>query len=346
MAMFDRKFGVELEVSTSLGAAVVARIINEAGVQCRYAGYTHATSSNWKVVTDASIVGPGCEVVSPILTGEDGLQEVARVCDILKAAGCVVNRSCGFHVHVDARDVEVAAIRKLTVNYIDFEGVVDSLLPPTRRGSANSYCRSITHVSKSAIAAANSVQAVARNFGGRFVKLNLESFWRHGTVEFRHHSGTVEAQKAVNWVKFCLRMVDAAVADPIINVVSTPALSTPILNSEASRRATFVRLLLRPEGATRDEIFSATGWRRGSLSMRRFANEAGLELSSRRSFGRVRRYYGRLRGAQVSQVAAPATPATLVSLFDLLGMDDSERTYWTGRRDLFANAVARRSVAA
>ena len=47
----------------------------------------------------------------------------------------------------------------------------------------------------------------------RFRKLNLTSFWRHGTVEFRHHQGTVEPQKAEFWVKLCLRMVAAASED-------------------------------------------------------------------------------------------------------------------------------------
>ena len=52
---------------------------------------------------------------------------------------------------------------------------------------------------------ASSVRGAAR-----YKKLNLMSFWQHGTVEFRHHQGTVEAQKAENWVRMCLRMCLAA----------------------------------------------------------------------------------------------------------------------------------------
>ena len=42
----------------------------------------------------------------------------------------------------------------------------------------------------------------------RYFKLNSQSYWRHRTVEFRQHSGSVEFEKVKNWILFCARFVE------------------------------------------------------------------------------------------------------------------------------------------
>src|SRR5262249_20795119 len=61
------------------------------------------------------------------------------------------------------------------------------------------------------------------------------------------------------------------------------------------RRRLVVTLWTRPEGATRDEVFAATGWAAGSLSMVRFARENGVVLRRTRLENGAYRYYGRKR---------------------------------------------------
>jgi hypothetical protein len=46
--------------------------------------------------------------------------------------------------------------------------------------------------------------------GSRYYKLNLSAINVHGTIEFRQHSGTVNAEKAVNWVKLTAGFMRAA----------------------------------------------------------------------------------------------------------------------------------------
>ena len=46
----------------------------------------------------------------------------------------------------------------------------------------------------------------------RYHKLNLESLVRHGTVEFRQHSGTVDGEKMANWVMLVGGFVECAVS--------------------------------------------------------------------------------------------------------------------------------------
>src|SRR5581483_12043482 len=98
-------------------------------------------------------------------------------------------------------------------------------MPPSRRANANSrYCASIKQeMNLPAIRVARTVQELARGIkgGSRFVKLNFTSHWKHGTVEFRQHSGTVDAEKIKRWVYFCQKLVDVAIADTSIQPPNT-----------------------------------------------------------------------------------------------------------------------------
>lgn len=44
----------------------------------------------------------------------------------------------------------------------------------------------------------------------RYKGLNLHSYWLRGTVEFRHHHGTVDAEKILNWSTICGSIVEWA----------------------------------------------------------------------------------------------------------------------------------------
>lgn len=219
-------FGCELECIMPVGMnhMRLAALITAAGVTCYSEGYNHNTHGHWKVVTDGSLgdYSRGAEVVSPVLRGDAGLDALSRVCNVLKDNGVKVNKRCGYHVHVGAREWQVDTFRNLCLLYAGSERFIDSFMAPSRRGAqgGNGFCRSL-RVNHTAMASARTVDDVARacsqNPGtryvrdsGRYCKLNLQSFWQHGTVEFRHHQGTVEAEKAVNWVRMCLHMCAAA----------------------------------------------------------------------------------------------------------------------------------------
>jgi hypothetical protein len=219
----NRTFGIEIE-AYDLPLSEVARAITAAGVTCRVEGYTHSTPENWKVVTDASISGRnGFEVVSPILRGTEGLEEVRKVMDALTAAGAKVNRSTGLHVHIGAADFTVAEVRNMAKNYVIFEDFFDAIMPPSRRASANMYIKSnrnqfggydkaATRRAVEALSHCHTVDEVIRTAcgDGRYYKLNLTAFWRHRTIEFRQHSGTTDADKAINWICLLMQFVNRA----------------------------------------------------------------------------------------------------------------------------------------
>jgi len=220
-------FGVELELLMPRGinhATLASRIDAHTGIPCYSEGYNHNNVPHWKVVTDGSLgdYSRGAEVVSPVLRGAHGFDQLNRICQALKAIGCTVTKKCGLHVHVGAQGWSVDTVKNLVALYHSAEGTIDAFMAPSRRGSqgGNGFCGSIRlrpQMLRDATTWDTVAQAIGQTpgrhnarGGGRYCKLNLQSYWQHGTVEFRHHQGTVEADKAVNWVKTCLRMALAA----------------------------------------------------------------------------------------------------------------------------------------
>jgi hypothetical protein len=217
-------FGVEIECLLPVGVdrySVVEKLA-AVGVIAAVEGYNHTTGGNWKIVTDGSLgdYTRGMELVSPVLYGDPGLDQCVKAANVLKSLGCKLTKKCGFHVHVGARDEGVNFFRCLAKLYASAESTIDTFMAPSRRGRNNTFAQPVQFAMRSIDAATNVVQ-IAEAMGQsrhmlrgpqRYKKLNFMSFWQHGTVEFRQHQGTIEADKIRNWVRFCLLMCAAAKA--------------------------------------------------------------------------------------------------------------------------------------
>jgi hypothetical protein len=217
----NRKFGIEIE-AYGVAMSQVAAALNQAGIACNVEGYNHQTRTSWKVVTDGSLTGGlTFELVSPILQGVDGLMQVQKVGEILNRLGAKVNKSCGLHVHIDARDLNTAKLKNVCKMWMKYESCFDSIVPESRRD--NLFCRGIRNKFASLDAAFNAIDGAQTSAGlckvvngdgiytSRYHKLNLESLMRHGTLEFRQHSGTVDGDKMANWVMLVGGFVECAV---------------------------------------------------------------------------------------------------------------------------------------
>lgn len=216
-----RPFGIEIEAFGVSRTALLTGL-REAGIEVQDEGYHHQVRPHWKIVSDSSIQAPGSiytgfELVSPILVGEAGLAQITTVCRVLQQLGAKVNKTCGLHVHHAAQDLSIHGWKDLVRLYSKHERGLDSIMPESRRGNNNSYCQSLLNYHQTpnqaflVIGRARTLSTLSRTLtGSRFFKLNLDAFPRHGTVEFRHHSGTVEAEKMVNWVKLTQAMVERA----------------------------------------------------------------------------------------------------------------------------------------
>jgi hypothetical protein len=321
MSHLDATFGVELEcflpeggTQRAAAAAVAARIGKPVNVQ----GYNHSTSPSWKVVGDGSLGDyvRGCEFVSPILRGTEGLEELAKVCAALTDFGCTVNRKCGLHVHVGVAGMQVPQFSQLIKLYAAFEPVLDAMMPASRRGSTNTFCQTMTAIRPQAIDGAVSMAKLLELVGSRYRKLNLQSYRRYTTVEFRQHSGTLDASKATMWVRLCLRMVYAA-------RTGRAAVRTTGRSANQARPGTRAHqigeLFLRPGGVTSAEVLALTGWR--AVNMPRQALAAGLTVTTQRT-GNVTRY-----SAVAAVEAEPATAITVAGFAAAVALDTAEQTY-------------------
>lgn len=217
MPATNRKFGVEIEITRASKSAVLAGF-RAAGIECRDMGYNHATSPSWKIVPDGSVAN-GFEVVSPILSGEAGIEQVKRVAAILVAAGAEADRSCGLHVHVDARDMDIRSIVNVARRYARFESEINAFTPRARINGE--YCKSMSNMAHNFD---NIERAGIHELGGlnRYYAVNISAYARHGTIEFRQHSGTTSAEKMENWIRFCTAFVEASIL-PMVAGATRPA---------------------------------------------------------------------------------------------------------------------------
>lgn len=206
----ERAFGVELE-GVGITEAAAADALAQAGLEATREHYNHSVRPYWKVVYDESVrdhrspFSRGFEAVSPPLYGADGLRQLATACNALAFRGGRVNRSCGFHVHVAAADMSFEDRRRVFMRYAVMEPIINSLVAPSRRGG-NRLC-SLINGHAHAIAHATTDRSLCAAMGSRYRTLNAHAFERHGTIEFRQHQGTLEADKAIHWACLCVGFV-------------------------------------------------------------------------------------------------------------------------------------------
>lgn len=212
LTAFSRKFGIEIE-AYGVDKAKLVRALNSAGILTHTEGYNHVTRNHWKVISDSSITGDNAfELVSPILEGEDGIEQVRKVSQVLVALRVKINKTCGMHIHFDAEGMNLQTWKNLFKNYINYEGIIDSFMPTSRRANNNTYCKSLLNgLSKEQIFrkidACNTISQIASYYSSRYFKVNAQSYSRHNTVEFRQHSGTIEFDKIEMWVRFLHNLV-------------------------------------------------------------------------------------------------------------------------------------------
>ena len=237
------KFGIELEMSSPdyMSSDIIADHLSSIGIIVNVVpGWSEGkkTSKIWKIVPDSSIMcnrnQPDCnqfELVSPILQAENGLNDTGKL--LQKIAGfksIKVNKSMGFHVHVDVSKYSLQQIIKICQQFVKYEDAIDLIMPKSRRtGSdeSNAFFKSNTSCAKMHLGfvggdsdwkvmrflnGCQDIHQVAdvMNPDGRYFKLNLQNLkdGRQPTIEFRQHSSTINTDKVRAWVRFCVRFCE------------------------------------------------------------------------------------------------------------------------------------------
>ncbi|GAB6184592.1 amidoligase family protein [Thermopirellula anaerolimosa] len=167
--------------------------------------------AGWKAEADGSIDnghgGHKCEIVSPVLRGEEGIRQVIEVLEILEAKGHRVNASCGVHIHVGwRRDWPSEALARLVtiVAYLE-KGLY--AITGTKSRERGRYCGGVRKYGSDKTAK----PALDRD---RYHALNLTNLARgtKDTVEFRVFSGSLNPTKVVGWIQVSLGLVERALA--------------------------------------------------------------------------------------------------------------------------------------
>lgn len=214
---FDKSqtFGVELEFCSNLTGAEINAGLKTLGLTAPVEGdgSTYSMSgqrvnySNWNVTYDTSVRGfrHGLEIISPILSGKDGLRELKKVMDYLtgleKAKKIKVNKTCGTHVHFGKSTWQSYSEfqgYEFFKMYAMNEGLIDLLQPASRRENNGRYCRSCF----------DAISNSSYSPSGRYYKVNMSHIKTRGTVEVRQHSGTVDFEKIASWIHLMTAMLD------------------------------------------------------------------------------------------------------------------------------------------
>lgn len=203
-----RRFGVEIEYRYTHeddydAEDHVAKLCARRGLKVGY----NCENDEWESGTDYE-----GELRSPILSGAEGERQVIVACEALEDYGAWNDVETGLHVHHDAKGLGSKSIARLLRNYSDSQVAIDQMVSESRRDGYNSYCKRIREFNVDDLATSvdrRDLVSKARN-QGRFFVVNANALVYHGTLEFRQHEGTCDANSILSWVAFGQAMIKAA----------------------------------------------------------------------------------------------------------------------------------------
>lgn len=194
-----------------------------------------------EAVSDGSITVPGAaarEIGTAPARGAEYERQIRDTCAALVRQGAKVDRSCGLHVHVDARTSRDEFTPTTVVDLVRLARLVDkieaglfNMVAPSRRKNRR-YCppwgatfnragvfladsdvdkaRTLDCAVYGSVEAARQAKSAGKMHGSRYRSVNFHSFHVKGTIEFRLHHGTVDPDKIINWSAICVAIVDYA----------------------------------------------------------------------------------------------------------------------------------------
>jgi hypothetical protein len=218
-------------------------------IECMLSNLTRrdyvAFAKRWNagITSDGSIRNdPGtheCEHVTSPARGNAFVTQIKETCEILHKQGAQVNKTCGLHVHVDARDYDTGNILAFARLYSRVEKTMYAMVARARRTndfskawgpaladvhttsegrcSAMDVDEPLTKREKALDIAtygseshAQSCKLGRRKDSSRYHGLNFNALACHGTIEFRLHHGTVNHTKIAMWAAVCSALVEYA----------------------------------------------------------------------------------------------------------------------------------------
>ena len=235
-----RRIGIEAEMTLPIVGRgensdvqeVLAEVLGRNGITAIYRPYSSSNVSagaDVAVEYDSSITGENrysgikwvqIEVKTRILQGMNDWEAIVpKMLEICRYMGARVNKSCGFHIHVDLPEVQdkPTIIKSLFNLFYRFEPLIFGLIAPSR--SNNDYTKAIPSGQSPLLRGCRSIRSFHRQLMGWHEKsgLNLtllfsdRSLASQPRIELRYKNGTLNPEKARHWTRFCLQMVQHAI---------------------------------------------------------------------------------------------------------------------------------------
>ncbi|KAK3349183.1 putative amidoligase enzyme-domain-containing protein [Lasiosphaeria hispida] len=166
----------------------------------------------------------GFELVSPAFpigsasTGVDWADNLRRCIAIGAEILWKSNRSTGFHIHVGrgisrSDNFTLEEVKKVAMLYCRFEATIDRFHPAHRRHDNDNIesVRNNVLIRDSSLAHVYSMIQEADTIK----RVNFTSLEKHGTIEFRQHEGTIDAEIIITWARFVLKFVEVEQATAV-----------------------------------------------------------------------------------------------------------------------------------
>ena len=233
----DITFGIEIECFIPRDArAPYGGIVYDRRVGYHQTGnFDGRNFPGWSATRDASLETDlpnywPVEFVSPVLKGQNGLEQIRKFFAWLESINARVNRTCGQHVHVGVEsgsgsqdaDEQAAWVANL-IGLTSFYECALFAMTGSRYRDNNYYCRSIKsdghrnqykRVNQDVKNAASEQKYNTfreTSYGSsKFTALNLTSVFTNRTVEFRLWAGSTNITKALMHISVSLGLAELA----------------------------------------------------------------------------------------------------------------------------------------
>jgi len=230
------------------------------------------------------------EIVTPVYANSQTAREhLISICNVLAQLGCRVNSKCGLHIHIGnaplndnvtpaqftgtsiaysertggyhtdhADPFDAVIVKDIMVRYTRMQtsrNGINACLPESRR--SNRMCQVLDlNTLERADTTITDLKAATH---GKFSSINLQT-WSNGTIEFRQHSGTIEADKIWAWFQFLLNLVTHTLENRVTSGSRAIVRDTPETPFRNGSRVGVQYTMMRVAGgvSTRD-IMDCTG---------------------------------------------------------------------------------------
>ena len=239
-----RRFGVEIEhqqpkFRCADGNTCTPRRAGH--YACQVSGFSPEFTKEFPGWGNIHADGSGVEISSPILCGEEGMEQLKKVMEFCKSLGGKTLNADGMHVHHDAPEylqggeaTKIQRVKTLLHSWCNNQAIINELVMNHRRADwfkcelagfpPTSCYRQITstvvdEILKTLTEGSADYYGHKRSFRdkcytlNRMYALNVSAIGKTGSIEIRQYQGTLNFDRARAWIRFGQQFIETCLQD-------------------------------------------------------------------------------------------------------------------------------------